>query len=86
MLRLIEHDVTEEAMLSVFPEEVHDDVLAGLGKRLLHRREAVGLTMRGMAWEVTHRILRVQRWSQYYGISTTTYTALATGLLDSRRR
>jgi hypothetical protein len=84
MIRLLRPEEQDAEAHVLLPEVLPDLALI---KHLLPVREAINFrTSQELAWEISHRILLVQRWARYYGVTTSALTALSLGLVPSTRR
>ena len=82
MLRLVTED--EEQPAWVMDEDILPDL--HLISRVIRLDEVAEMNSTELAWEISRRILLVQRWARYYRLTTTALTVLGTGLMSSTRR
>ena len=77
-LHLVTND--EDQPLYVFDPAVLDDWWL-VSRKVVIRPEEIGdWDSTELAWQITHRVLSVQRWSRYYGLSTHAFAALFAGM------
>jgi hypothetical protein len=75
----------EDAGLYVFDPAVLGDWFLVSQGIVIHADEIEDWDSTELAWQISLRVLSVQRWSRYLGISTHTFATLA-GLVATTRR